>query len=166
MQRKIAFPPIADKNSKVLLLGTMPGEESLRKQQYYGHPNNQFWKILFILYNKPLASDYQERVALLLENGIALWDVLQSCEGEGSLDSNIRNERPNDFNKFYLQHPLIKHVFFTSKKAEEYYRRYVKFTPDKEYATLPSPSPANARMILNEKVDKWYYILKRILSLQ
>ena len=163
--RKTAFAPIADTDSKILLLGTMPGEESLRRQEYYGHKSNQFWKILFTLYNKPLADDYKERVALLQENGIALWDVLQSCEGAGSLDSNIKNEQPNDFKKFYKKYPQIKHIFFTSQKAKQFYVKYVGLDEIHTFSVLPSPSPANAKMRPDEKIKSWREILESILSL-
>jgi len=163
--RKIAFAPIVDANSKILLLGTMPGEESLRKQEYYGHKSNQFWKILFTLYNKPLANDYKERVALLLEKKIALWDVLQSCEGVGSLDSNIKNEQPNDFKKFYKRYPHIRHIFFTSQKAKQFYVKYVGLDEVHTFSVLPSPSPANAKMCLSEKIKSWKEILESMLSL-
>lgn len=153
--RKIAFEPIADEKSQILILGTMPSEESLRKQERYGHKSNQFWKIVFILFEKPLPDNYDEKIRLLTDNHIAIWDVLHSCEGSGSLDSSIKNEKPNDFKKFFKQYPQIKHIFFTSKKAEEFYKRYVGFEKDKMYTTLPSPSSANARMSLIEKVEKW-----------
>lgn len=161
--RKTAFPPIVDHNSRILLLGTMPSEESLRKQEYYGHKSNQFWKIIFSLYNKPLSLNYRERVALLLEKGIALWDVLQSCEGEGSADSNIRNEETNDFGHLFAEHPQIKHIFFTSRKAEEFYKKHVGFQKNITYATLPSPSTAYASMTFIQKLERWQSIL-HILS--
>ncbi len=153
--RKIAFGPIANNKSRILILGTMPSEESLRKQERYGHKSNQFWKIVFILFDKPLPDNYDEKIKLLTDNDIAIWDVLHSCEGSGSLDSNIKNEKPNYFKKFFKQYPQIKHIFFTSKKAEEFYKKYVGFDKERIYTTLPSPSSANARMRLNEKIEKW-----------
>ncbi len=158
--RKLAFPPVVNADSRILLLGTMPSEESLRLQQYYGHKSNQFWKILFTLFNKPFSLDYKERVVLLIDNGIAVWDVLQSCEGEGSADSDIRAEKANDFTHLFSRHPNIKHVFFTSKKAEEFYKKYVGFRSDIVYTTLPSPSSANARMSLARKTEEWSVILR------
>lgn len=159
---KVGFGPIANENSRVLILGTIPSIESLRKQERYGHKSNQFWRILFTLFEKPLPESYEEKNALLIKNGIAIWDVLFSCEGKGSLDSNIVNEKPNDFKSFFAQYPQIKHVFFTGKKAEEFYRRYVGFDEDRIYITLPSPSPANARMTLAEKTEKWKVLLDTI----
>lgn len=159
---KIGFGPIVNEKSSVLILGTIPSIESLRKQERYGHKSNQFWKIIFSLFNKPLPDNYEDKNALLIEHNIAIWDVLQSCEGEGSLDSNIRNEKPNDFNAFFKQYPQIKHVFFTGKKAEEFYKRYVGFDKDRKYTTLPSPSPANAQMTLIEKTERWKVLLEAI----
>lgn len=153
--RKIAFEPIADKDSRVLILGTMPSDESLRKQERYGHKSNQFWRIIFTLFNKRLPESYAEKNALLKEHHIAIWDVLESCECEGSLDSNIRNEKANDFKSFYKKYPRIKHIFFTGKKAEQLYKKHVGFEDCRTYITLPSPSSAHARMRLEEKIEKW-----------
>jgi len=91
---KLSFPPIADSSCVCLILGSMPGEESLRRQQYYGHPRNAFWRI--INENLPNRS-YEDRCSFLLAHGIALWDVLKSAHRQGSLDSAIRNEKPNEF---------------------------------------------------------------------
>lgn len=162
--RKIAFKPIINKESRILILGTMPSEESLRKQERYGHKSNQFWKIIFTLFDKPLPNSYEEKNALLTENNIAIWDVLESCEGTGSLDSNIKNEKPNNFKKLYKQYPQIKHIFFTSKKAEEFYKKYVGLDENRTFITLPSPSSANARMRLDEKVEKWKILLEIVNS--
>ncbi|MDR3057117.1 MAG: DNA-deoxyinosine glycosylase [Prevotella sp.] len=153
--RKIAFHPIVSEKSRILILGTMPSEESIRKQERYGHKSNQFWKIIFALFEKPLPESYAEKNALLTEYNIAIWDVLESCEGKGSLDSSIKNEIPNDFKKFFAQYPQIEYVFFTSKKAEEFYKKYVGFDEKRQFITLPSPSPANARMTLTDKIEKW-----------
>lgn len=164
--RKIAFEPIANEKSRILILGTMPSEESLRKQERYGHKSNQFWKIIFTLFDKPLPDSYAEKNALLEENNIAIWDVIESCEGTGSLDSSIKNEKPNDFKKFFRKYPQIKHIFFTSKKAEEFYRRYVGFDENRAFITLPSPSPANARMTLAEKIEKWQVFIDTVKSIR
>ncbi len=87
---KAGFPPIIDETSRVLVLGTLPSEESLRRKEYYGHPRNQFWRILADIYHVPLADTYSERVALLRQKHLALWDVLQHGERQGSLDQAIR----------------------------------------------------------------------------
>lgn len=160
--KKYSFEPLVNENSRILILGTIPSIESMRKQERYGHKSNQFWKILFTLFEKPLPDNYEEKNALLTESNIAIWDVLDSCEGEGSLDSNIKNEKPNDFNSFFKKHPQIKYVFFTGKKAAEFYKKYVGFDDDRTYIILPSPSPANARMTLNQKIEEWKVLLETV----
>lgn len=153
--RKIAFDPIVNKDCKVLILGTMPSEESLRKQERYGHKSNQFWRIIFTLFGEELPDSYKEKSDFLIKKNIAIWDVLESCEGKGSLDSSIKNEKPNNFKKFFKEYPQIEYVFFTSKKAEEFYKKYVGFDTKKKFTTLPSPSSANARMTLDQKIEEW-----------
>lgn len=152
---KKAFPPIADENSTLLILGTMPGEKSLELQQYYGNRGNQFWKIMFEILGEEFSHDYSHRLDLLKRHGIALWDVLQFCEREGSLDSNITNEMANDFEDFYKLHPQIKHVFFSSKNAAAYYDKYVGRREGLTYEVLPSPSGANASMRPEGKLKAW-----------
>lgn len=156
---KIAFPPIVDRKCTILLLGTMPGDRSLSLQQYYGHAGNHFWKLVYTLFNEPVDPDYDARTRFLLEHGIALWDVLASCTCEGSLDSNIKNEVVNDFSAFYKEYPAIQHVFFDSKKAEQFYLKYVKKSEDKIYHFLPSPSRANASKTFEQKLEAWKELL-------
>jgi len=158
---KKAFEPIVDASSTMLILGTMPGEKSLALQEYYGNRGNQFWKILFTIFNKELSQNYDDKLSLLKQNHIALWDVLQYCEREGSLDSNIKNEVANNFEEFYNDHPGITRVFFSSKNAAAYYDKYVGRKKDMIYQTLPSPSGANATMNFTAKLEIWQeYILK------
>ncbi|GGB66038.1 DNA-deoxyinosine glycosylase [Flavobacterium suaedae] len=152
---KKAFKPIVFPDSKILILGTMPGEKSLELQQYYGNRGNQFWKILFTMFNESFSTDYDIRIKLLKKYGIALWDVLQLCEREGSLDSNIKNEQFNDFSTFYKKHKQIKHIFFSSKKAAAYYDKYKDREGVLSYDVLPSPSGANATKTFAEKLEIW-----------
>ena len=156
---KTAFPPIVNKNCKILLLGTMPGDRSLSLQQYYGHAGNHFWKLIYTLFGEPLEMDYEARKTFLLHHEIALWDVLESCTCEGSLDSNIKNEVVNDFAAFYREYPKITHIFFDSKKAEVFYLRHVKKSEDKIYHLLPSPSRANASKTFEQKLEAWKELL-------
>ncbi len=111
---KRGFPPIAGETATILILGTMPGEESLRKREYYAHPRNAFWRILGSLLGFEPAADYEEKTRILLENNIALWDVMNSCERKGSLDSSIKIESiiENDFAPLFSQCPGIKNVYF------------------------------------------------------
>ena len=138
----------------------MPGEQSLAVNQYYGNPRNAFWKILFILFNTPFSVDYQHRKSLLLENRIALWDVLEVCVRPGSLDSAIVQEMPNDFNSFLKAHPNIRHIFFNGQKAAAYFKRYIKLEHDHHLTTLPSTSPAHAGKSFEAKLKEWSVIVQ------
>jgi hypoxanthine-DNA glycosylase len=158
-----AFKPIATPQSHILILGTMPGEKSLQLQEYYGNRGNRFWSIMFSIFGKELTHDYNQKIKLLTDNGIALWDVLAYCHREGSLDSNIKNEVPNDFEDFYKAHPHIKHVFFSSKNAAAYYDKYVGRNKGITYITLPSPSGANASMGYVQKLERWKEALLPVL---
>lgn len=152
---KKAFPPFVNQDSKILILGTMPGEKSLELQEYYGNRGNQFWRLLFTMFNLPLSHEYGEKIKFLHDHHIAVWDVLESCERDGSLDSRIKNECPNDFKSFYLDHPHIKDVFFSSKNAAAYYDKYVGRRNDINYYILPSPSGANATKSFQQKLEEW-----------
>lgn len=152
---KKAFEPFADNNSTMIILGTMPGEKSLQLQEYYGNRGNQFWRIMFAVFDEPFTLDYAAKLDFLKRNGIAIWDVLEHCEREGSLDSNIKNEVPNDFAAFYAKFPNIKRVYFSSKNAAAFYDKYVGKKEHLSYATLPSPSGANASMPYAEKLEIW-----------
>lgn len=157
---KTALLPIIYPDSRILILGTMPGEKSLELQQYYGNRGNHFWKLLFTIYEEPFSEDYELRKKLLLEKHIALWDVLAGCERIGSLDSNIRNERANDFESFFESYPNIRYVFFSSKAAAKYYDKYAVRKEQIEYHTLPSPSGANASMTFLQKLEAWKNLLR------
>ena len=152
-----SFPALADKNARVLILGSMPGRASLDAGQYYAHPRNRFWPIIGDITGTNAQAPYDERVAALLDSGIALWDVLQSCVRPGSLDSDISDEIPNDFAKFFAAHPGITHVFFNGGKAERSFQRRV--LPDLqtrlEFTRLPSTSPAHAGMSYADKLGAW-----------
>lgn len=159
-----AFKPIATPQSRILILGTMPGEKSLQLQEYYGNRGNQFWRIMFSIFKKELSHDYDEKINLLTKHHIALWDVLAYCHRQGSLDSNIKNEVPNDFESFYKAHPGITHVFFSSKNAAAYYDKYVGRKIGLTYATLPSPSGAYAAMPFAKKLETWAHTIAPVLS--
>ena len=157
-----SFPPVAAENAQVLVLGSMPGVLSLQKQQYYAHPRNSFWKIMGMLFGAEPELDYPSRISRLTAAQVALWDVLQSCEREGSLDSAIQAQTVvvNDFLVFLKQFPDIHHIFFNGQKAGAVYARHVlpmikpEF-PDICYTPLPSTSPAYASMSFAEKLSAW-----------
>lgn len=155
-----SFPSIADENARILILGTMPGVQSLVAEEYYGNARNNFWKLLFIILETPFSDDYQVKKTLLLDNKIALWDVLQACKREGSLDSAIEQEVPNDFIGFLEQHPEITHIFFNGQKAAAYFKKYVKLPKEYQLHVLPSTSPANAGKNFESKLAEWQIIRK------
>ena len=158
-----SFPPISDPSATVLILGSMPGKASLRANQYYGHPQNAFWKIMGELVDAGPDLSYSDRAATLRSRGIAVWDVLKSCTRASSLDSDIVEDSivTNDFAAFFDAHPNIAHVFFNGGKTEHAYRKYVLPTLDAHvrYERLPSTSPANASIPYTEKRNAWTVIM-------
>ncbi len=150
-----SFEPIADRHSRVLVLGTMPGAMSLAKGQYYGHPRNAFWPIMARLCDRDLPEDYAQRKAMLLDAGIALWDVCGECEREGSLDSNICHEKPNRIDELLRRYPSIRAIAFNGQGAARLYRKHFG-PPASEYGPLilPSTSPAHA-VAFDKKLDGW-----------
>lgn len=154
-----SFPPIGSEQSEILILGSMPGVESLRIQQYYGNKRNQFWKILFTLYNVPFTENYEERKQFLLQKKIALWDVFLNCEREGSLDSAIRNEVPNGIPAFLADHKNIRRIFCNGGKAfKSFTKTFPQLSSEYDITLLPSTSPAYT-VKFEEKLAKWRVIL-------
>ena len=165
--RVSSFSCVADARARLLILGSMPGEASLRAARYYAHPRNLFWPIMGELVGAGPDMAYRSRTALLKARGIALWDVLESCVRPGSLDSNIDESSlmPNDFNGFFQVHRCITRVFFNGAKAEESFRRHVlprlDLGPERplRYLRLPSTSPAHAAKSFGEKLAAWRAVL-------
>lgn len=161
-----SFPPVCAPDATVLILGSMPGVASLQAGQYYAHPRNGFWPIMGELTGAGRELPYAERLARLQAAGVALWDVLQSCVREGSLDSAIddRSSVANDFEAFFRDHPAIKRVLFNGAKAEQCFRRQVpgrQAIPDGlVFVRLPSTSPAHAGMSLEMKMEAWRILLE------
>lgn len=160
MNHCASFPPVAESNARVLILGSMPGTKSLQAQQYYAHPNNSFWKIMGLLCGFDAGAPYEHRLAALTQSGIALWDVLQSCARTGSLDSAIEADSVvvNDFSAFFEQHPHIEMVCFNGAAAERYYTRHALPTlapSPLRYVRLPSTSPAHAALAFANKLAVW-----------
>ena len=155
-----SFAPVSAPDARVLVLGSMPGLKSLQAQRYYAHPQNRFWPFMGELVGADPALPYSERCRRLTLAGIALWDVLASCERTGSLDSAIRDEtaQANDFEGFLAAHPGIGAVLFNGAKAEDSFRRFVLPTlglGDLRYRRLPSTSPANASQRPADKLAAW-----------
>jgi len=151
-----SFPPIVDDESKVLVLGTMPGAESLRQQRYYAFERNQFWTVLFALFDIARPDEYEKRVLFLLDKKIALWDVLDSCMRNGSADSKIRFPKPNSIPELLERHPNIGAVFLNGKGAAALFNKHVlQHIPNQLHIeTLPSTSPAYT-VAFEHKLDDW-----------
>jgi hypoxanthine-DNA glycosylase len=150
-----------------LILGSMPGQVSLAAGEYYAHPRNAFWPIMTALLGFAPDSPYAERTAALKSAGIALWDVLASCERPGSLDSAIDRESSaiNDFVGFFRSHPEIRHVFFNGGAAEFIFRKHVPGAANLfalTLARLPSTSPAHAGLSRGAKLDQWRPVLEAL----
>jgi hypoxanthine-DNA glycosylase len=150
-----SFPPISDDRAEVLILGTMPGERSLRMSQYYGHNGNHFWKILFDLHDEVWTKNYDRRIRLLHENRIAVWDVLKACQREGSSDNVILEEEANEFVEFFAAHPGIQMIAFNGKNAAVFFEKYVGQRIDLPRVILPSTSAANGWMTYDKKLAEW-----------
>ncbi|GMV56087.1 MAG: DNA-deoxyinosine glycosylase [Betaproteobacteria bacterium] len=160
MSRIQGFPPIADADARVLILGSMPGLASLRAGEYYAHPRNAFWPIMGALIGAAPALPYAVRVALLRTHGIALWDVLASCVRSGSLDAGIEpgSVIANDFASFFRTHTAIRRIYFNGAAAEASFRRHVLpglASPILPHHRLPSTSPAHAAMSFERKLAAW-----------
>lgn len=136
----------------------MPGEVSLRSNQYYAHKGNQFWKIIFSIFGRPYSENYQDQKKVLLDNKIALWDVLMHCEREGSSDNAILLEQPNNFNSFFVDHPNISSIYFNGKNANDYFNHLIKIDSSKQISVLPSTSSANTWKSFEQKMSEWKVI--------
>lgn len=152
---KRSFPPIVDTRARVLVLGTLPGEESLRRVEYYAHPRNLFWPIVFALFEAPLAALYADRLGFVAARRIALWDVCGLAERRASADATIRRETPNTLHELLDTYPGIAAVAFNGSGAERLYHRHFVRRPGIEYLSLPSTSPAHARLGFAEKLARW-----------
>ncbi|EHO13680.1 DNA-deoxyinosine glycosylase [Myroides odoratimimus] len=157
-----SFKPVVFDEAKVLILGTMPSIKSLDFQEYYGNKQNVFWKILFSVFREEYSDVYKDKLDLLQRKGIALWDVLQSCERKSSLDSDITAEEANDIKGLLMEYPNIRTIVFSSQKARQYFDKYIGQIEGVSLLTLPSPSGANARMSFQEKVAHWQELKNKV----
>jgi hypoxanthine-DNA glycosylase len=160
---KKSLAPIITSSSRILILGTMPGEASLARQQYYANPKNQFWDILSRMYEKVIGSSYGERLAFLHQKHLALWDVLDSCERTGSLDSTITAAVPNDVQGLLESYPAVRYVVLNGSKAKQLFTRCIwnGLRPSVRQRVhligLPSTSPTPGKHVktVEEKVQAW-----------
>lgn len=152
-----SFAPLIDKQTEILIIGTMPGLKSLEEAQYYAHPRNAMWTIVAQIYNRNKAfSCYEEKTACLLKNRIGMWDNLQYCERNGSLDSNIKNEIPNDFEQLLTKYPQVKKLLFNGQKSYGFFKKYHPALLERyQHRIMPSTSPANASQKAEFKFEIW-----------
>lgn len=149
--------PIYNESSKVLILGTFPSVKSREMKFFYSHPQNRFWKLLAALVKEETPKTIEEKKSLLLNNNIALWDVIQSCDIEGSSDASIRNVVPADISMI-LEAAPIQAIFANGAKAYELYRKYIYPNTKFEIIKLPSTSPANANYQMERLLKEWMVI--------
>jgi hypoxanthine-DNA glycosylase len=161
-----SFAPVAGPDARILILGSIPGRESLRRQQYYAHPRNAFWPIMADLFGASPDLSYQQRLALLIANRLALWDVIEACSRPSSLDSDIEETtiQVNDFQRFLGTHRQIETICFNGGKAAQTFNR--RILPHLDMANrsltchrLPSTSPANAGTSFAEKLASWRAVI-------
>lgn len=165
---KQGLAPVVDANSRVLILGTLPGDESIRQRQYYANPSNRFWLLLAGSFGAQVGNSYSERLRFLEKHRVALWDVLESAERAGSKDSAIANPKPNDFDDLFARFPGLQRVAFNGTKAAALWRKHIQprtGVPHESFAivTLPSSSGAPGRHVLpdHEKLIRWQEFLRR-----
>ena len=162
---KISHPiaPVYNEYSKVLILGSFPSVKSREQGFFYGHPQNRFWKVVAAVQDCAVPVSVEEKRAFLLEHGIAVWDVIESCEIEGSSDSSIRDVVANDL-RVVLDSADIRQIFVNGKKAEELYKKYIAPKIGRDAICLPSTSPANAAWSVERLVSEWKKIRLSTLS--
>ena len=153
------FEPVFDENSKVLILGTFPSVKSRENQFYYGHPQNRFWKVIAGLTESEVPQTIEEKKKLLLEHGIAIWDVIESCDIIGSSDSSIKNVVPADIERV-VANSKIQNIYAHGGTAKKLYEKYSQKKTGREIIGLPSTSPANAAYSLERLLECWQEVKK------
>lgn len=148
--------PVFDENSKILVLGSFPSVKSREANFFYGHPRNRFWKVVSSVIGEKSPVTTEEKKAFLLRNNIAVWDVIKSCDIEGSSDSSIKNVTPNNLNVI-LEKADIKQIFANGNTA---YKLFLKYNSGMDAVKLPSTSPANAAFNLERLVESWSVLKK------
>ena len=153
------FEPVFGENSKVLILGTFPSVKSRENQFYYGHPQNRFWKVIAGLTESEVPQTIEEKKKLLLEHGIAIWDVIESCDIIGSSDSSIKNVVPADIERV-VANSKIQNIYANGGTAKKLYEKYSQKKTGREIIGLPSTSPANAAYSLERLLECWQEVKK------
>ena len=151
------IPPVYNKDSRILILGSFPSVKSREECFFYGHRQNRFWRVTAAVFEEKTPVSTEEKKAFLLRNGIAVWDVIHSCEITGSADSSIRNAVPNDISRI-LQESSVSRIFTNGKKADALYKKYLENQTGIKAVCLPSTSPANAAWSLKRLTEEWRII--------
>ena len=149
--------PVWDSCSRILILGSFPSVKSREQRFFYGHPQNRFWRVLSHILEDTHPVSVDEKTAFLLRHHIAVWDVVASCDIEGSADSTMKNVTVNDLN-IILNHADIRQIYLNGKTAQKYYLKYTKPKIGRDAVVLPSTSPANAAWSLARLIEKWCMI--------
>lgn len=157
MNRISSFPPLISEDSKVLILGSVPGIKSLEMQEYYAHPQNKFWRILFELFDEEFTTDYCGKIKLLKKYKIGVWDVIDSCERKGSLDTEIKNENHHNILKLLEDFPSIKVIFCNGQKSFKTLNKILPNDLEIPIVVLPSTSPAYT-IPYEKKLQEWSVI--------
>ena len=152
------FGPLFSESSRVLILGSFPSVKSREQQFFYGHPQNRFWKVVAALYHREVPVSIPEKRALILENGLALWDSIAGCVITGSSDASIRDVRANDLSVI-LDHSPIRRIYCNGKTSWQLYEKLIRPQTGREALCLPSTSPANAQWTLPKLIEAWSVIL-------
>ncbi len=158
---KHPIPPIYDDNSRILILGSFPSVKSREEGFFYGHPQNRFWKVTSAVFEDDTPHTVEEKKSFLLRNRIAVWDVIGSCDIEGSSDSSIKNVIANDLSVI-LNHADIRQIYINGQTAYKYYRKYSEKVIGRSAICLPSTSPANAAWSVERLIEAWSCIRKEI----
>lgn len=151
------IPPLYGEKSETLILGSFPSVKSREAEFFYGHPQNRFWRVLAGVFSAPVPETVEQKKKLVLENRLALWDVIAECEITGSADTSIKNVKPNDIAGI-IEKTAVSCIFVNGKTAEKYYIRYIEKTVGKKAICLPSTSPANAAWSLERLINAWQVI--------
>lgn len=154
---------IENKDSEILILGTLPGIKSLELGEYYSNPSNKFWHILSQTYENTIPISYKNKIEWLHKHKIAIWDILKAAVRDGSLDSNIQHPEANDILSFISSHPHLRMIVFNGSKSQEYFNKYIGHTRIPrgiKLIVLPSTSSANTHLTFNEKIKQWSKILE------
>ncbi len=149
--------PLYNENSKILILGSFPSIKSREQMFFYGHPQNRFWKVLSAVFESETPKTTEEKRNFILSHNIALWDVIASCDIEGSSDSSIKNVVANDLSEI-LNNAPIKQIFVNGRTAEKFYNLYTREKTGRDDVCLPSTSPANAAYNLERLIEEWKII--------